>query len=578
MKKYIIGLFILISIGSTLGYFAFKQNMLLDDNVYLDTTASVRNLKILDNTTNILLFSIRHENNLNYSELENVTVRVSDEFDNLRYEALFEEIESSPEMNQATINFEAELRNKQRHISEFINTHKELISANNEFLEASTSNSPINQITRKLSLQSDITSVNINFYRYLENSNAENKQRLNEDIAHIEGMIENYTEDDQTVVYSYIKTLSDIIIYSEESQGHFTAAIDQGTTNALNDFEFSYVNFHNLAIEKANTLRNALSVYGVILLVALMILAFLLRKNYANLEQQVSDRTQEIQQAYTDLQESQEQLIQSEKMASLGEMVAGVAHEINTPLGYVNSNISTIQLNTQDLASVINQVGVIYNEAKLKTRSNKKISSLLSATLKSYAALQNDETIEESQQLLDDSQHGLSEISKLVMSLKDFSRLDRQSTDEVDIHDCINSSLKIATNHIRDNNVDVQCDFGELPNIVCTPSKINQLFLNIITNASQAMKQNGGELRIKTQHNDKNITIAFIDQGMGMDEETSHKMFDPFFTSKPIGEGTGLGMSIAYKIVQSHGGKIQVKSTPDVGTTIAIQLPVKPTN
>lgn len=575
MKKYIISLVILVIIGAALAYLSFNDNKSLDDQVYLDSTVSVRNLKIIDNDLNIELFVVRYENKNFYDGIEGLIVGLSEEFDNLRFEALFEEIESSPELSQAVTHFEKELLEKQKHIEAFVKNHRLLVEANEVFAETARIDSPINQITNKLSLQSDIISVNIHFYRYLENSSEENKNKLNNDIAHIEGMIENYSDDDQSVIYGYIKTLSDIIILSEEMQKHFTLAIIQATGDSLNELASAYVDFHNNAIEQSNTLRNALTIYGVVLLVLLLIFAYLLRKQYSSLEQQVADRTDEIQQAYTELQESQEQLIQSEKMASLGEMVAGVAHEINTPLGYVNSNISTVQLNINDINGTMNKLEALKAEVISPNRNNKRISALLSQTLKSYSELQQDEIFDENKQLLEDSNHGLDEISKLVMSLKDFSRLDRQSTDEVNIHDCIESSLKIATIPIRDNNVTVSKAFATLPNIVCTPSKLNQLFLNIITNASQAMKENGGELTIKTQTKDDNVIITFTDQGIGMDEETAQKMFDPFFTSKPIGEGTGLGMSIAYKIVQAHHGKIQVKSTPNVGTTIAIQLPIK---
>ncbi len=562
-------------IGIALGYLSFTEDKALDDQVYLDSTVSVRNLKIIDNDLNIELFVVRYENKNFYDGIEGLIVGLSEEFDNLRFEALFEEIESSSELSDAVTDFENEWLEKQKHIEAFIKNHRLLIEANAVFAETTKPDSPINQITSKLALESDIISVNIHFYRYLENSSPENKDSLNNDIARILSNVESYEEDDQSVIYGYIRTLSDIIILSEEMQKHFTLAIIQATGDSLNNLASAYVDFHNSAIEQANTLRNALTVYGVVLLILLFIFAYLLRKQYLSLEQQVLDRTEEIQQAYTELQESQEQLIQSEKMASLGEMVAGVAHEINTPLGYVNSNINTVQLNFNDINDTMSKLEALKQEVLSPNRSNKKISALLSSTLKSYNDIQEDEVFDENQQLLDDSNHGLDEISKLVTSLKDFSRLDRQATDEVNIHDCIESSLKIATNPIRENNVTVRRAFATLPNIVCTPSKLNQLFLNIITNAAQAMKEQGGELIIKTQAKGEHIVITFADQGIGMDDETAQKMFDPFFTSKPIGEGTGLGMSIAYKIVQAHNGKIQVKSAPNVGTTIAIQLPVK---
>jgi signal transduction histidine kinase len=575
MKKYILALLLLISIGAVLGYFTVKQNRLLDDEVYLETTASVRNLKLIDNTINILLFTIRHENKTVYADLEIRSIDLSDEFDNLRYDALFEEIESSPELSDATIGFEQALLAKQDAIEKFIRSHQTLIEANQAFYASAKIDSPINQITEKLSLKADIISININFYRYLEDNRQENKDRLNNDIAHIEGMIQNYTDEEKNIIYDYIKTLSNIILASEETQRYFALALEQKTGEALNILEAAYVNFHNIAIEKSTKLRNALIGYGLLLLILVIIFSYLLRKQYLGLEQEVADRTEEIQQAYIELQESQEQLIQSEKMASLGEMVAGVAHEINTPLGYINSNLSTIQLNLNDISHFIQDVDNLNKEARSPTRDKKKLSTLLTTTLKKYSTLKEDGIFDESQQLLEDSTYGLGEISKLVMSLKDFSRLDRQSTDQVDVHDCIENALNIAVNHIKENHVTIIREFAKLPKIVCIPSKLNQLFLNIITNASQAMKEQGGELKITTRFAEESIVVAFTDKGIGMDEATSQKMFDPFFTSKPIGEGTGLGMSIAYKIVDAHGGKIKVKSKPNVGTTVAIQLPIE---
>lgn len=578
MKKYVITLLLLISLGVALAYFTVQQNLQYNEEVYLKTTASIRNLKLIDNNINILLFKIRHQNQSSYDELEQLGFDLNEEFDNLRFEALFEEIEKSTALGTATANFEKALRDKEDNITAFIENNQSLMQANDDFLTSSGPKSPIRQIVKRLSIEEEVNALNIHFYQFLQESTSDNKRRLNNSIAYIGILIDESNEDDQGVVYGYIKTLSDVIINAEETQQFFTEAVNLETTKRLNELEQTYVNYQNRVLEKSGDLQIALIIYGFVLLATLIFFAFLLWRHYQNLEQEVADRTEEIAQAYDDLKESQEQLIQSEKMASLGEMVAGVAHEINTPLGYVNSNVDTVKLNFQDMEEILSSLHAIYKEARSPQRSNKKISQLLSATLKQYIQIRKDEVMDESHQLLDDSCHGLQEISKLVTSLKDFARLDRQATDEVDIHDCIDSSLKIATNHIRENNVTVVQEFAELPNIVCTPSKLNQLFLNIITNACQAMKNDGGNLTVKTRLLDNSVVITFADQGVGMDEETVQKMFDPFFTSKPIGEGTGLGMSIAYKIVQAHKGKIQVKSTPGVGTTIAIQLPIDISN
>ena len=575
MKKYIIGLTILIAIGIALAYLSYKESQSLDDDVYVNTTLSIRNLQTINNNLDITLFNTRY-NNKDDNAIAIMTETLSEEFDNLRFEALFEEIESNNDLQQATTEFENVWLTKLDNIDLFVSNHRLLSEANNTIIDSTKIDSEINKISHIHALQEKIIATTVHFYRYLNNSHTENKTQLNNDISNILNTIEEYTEEDQSIIYGYIKTLTDIILLTEETEKYFSLATQNDTELMLNALASTYVNFQNNNIENANVIRQALTIYGVVLLILLIIFAYLLRQHYLSLEQQVADRTEEIQLAYTELQESQEQLIQSEKMASLGEMVAGVAHEINTPLGYVNSNISTIQLNLNDINDSLSSLNELKHEVTSSHRDNKKISSLLMKALKTYSAIQQDEAFEESQQLLDDSSHGLSEISQLVMSLKDFSRLDRQSTDEVDIHDSIDNALKIATNPIRENLVTVIKEYANLPRIVCMPSKLNQLFLNIITNASQAMALNGGELRIKTHHNDTHIAIAFSDQGIGMDEETVQKMFDPFFTSKPIGEGTGLGMSIAYKIVEAHQGKIQVKSKPNIGTTIAIQLPIQP--
>jgi signal transduction histidine kinase len=306
----------------------------------------------------------------------------------------------------------------------------------------------------------------------------------------------------------------------------------------------------------------------------LIFFGYTIWKNYTLLEQQVADRTEEIKSAYEELRESRELLIQNEKMASLGQMVAGVAHEINTPLGYVTSNVDTLKLNLSDLGELTSKLHELSAESKADTPDPSLAATPIVELINIYTELEANELIDESQQLLDDGIFGLKEISKLVVSLKDFSRLDRQATESIDIHNCLESSLTIASNPIKENDVSVVREFGKLPKISCLPSKLNQLFLNIITNACQAMHQQAGDLTIRTSSDNGEIRIDFIDQGVGMDEQTQQKMFDPFFTSKEIGQGTGLGLSIAYKIIEAHKGRIEVSSILNEGTSIAVILPI----
>ena len=216
----------------------------------------------------------------------------------------------------------------------------------------------------------------------------------------------------------------------------------------------------------------------------------------------------------------------------------------------------------------------VYTAVVKPKKSNIEITKRLNQTLRTYKETEATELVLESTQLLEDGLYGLSEISKLVISLKDFSRLDRKATEQVDINECIESTLTIASNNIAESNVTVDKQLGEIPKIACFPSKLNQLFLNIITNACQAMKESGGSLEVRSELTDAGIRIVVKDDGVGMDQETKQQMFDPFFTSKEIGEGTGLGMSIAYKIVEAHNGTIEVTSELNEGTEISIILPI----
>jgi len=498
----------------------------------LQTTESIRSLQTLDKNLRLLLNQSRFNLKFDHDQLSELNYQISEEFDNLRFDALFEEIEQSPELSAAVSAFEEKFADR------------------DEKLEA--------YIEGNLSISQNLVTTRELFNTLDQNDNVRTQS------AFLKSLAANKTTLLDLALGNDLK--SDLAVAPLEEE------LDAELTNSIEQYRTAISSIKEL--HPANALRNGLIAYGLALLVALFFFGYQIRKNFLYLEQQVADRTAEIETAYDDLKESQEQLIQSEKMASLGQMVAGVAHEINTPLGYVNSNVSTLKLNLTDLSEVMSDVKSLMAAVQLRNRDNDDITRKLVKTLRSYKRVEAPELMDESNQLLEDGSYGLSEISKLVTSLKDFARLDRKSTEQIDVHDCIESSLTIASNHIRDNNVTIVRDFNELPKITCFPSKLNQLFLNVITNACQAMKENGGELTVRSQQVDSEIHLQFEDQGTGMDEETQQKMFDPFFTSKDIGEGTGLGLSIAYKIIEAHNGRIEVNSVPDKGTRFSIILPI----
>lgn len=581
MKKYALILSLLVLIGLALTTRFFTQETQLDNEVFIETTKSIRNLQSLDKNLLLLIYQSRYNSEFDNDELIQTHERISEEFDNLRYEALFSEIENSVKINNAIMKFDDHFRSRQETLQNYIQNNMAISESliNISLLTYQLSDESDNNIAiaaQSVNLQALIAKINALIYDFVIGENLQ-ETALKSDrnkLVELSTQIEfNNSEKASQLLGIFIQDIDTVLNNFEPAQQQFIQLNSLNSSQLLDAIEDQYSNYHNEAITFSKQFRTALLAYGLCLLVALLFFAWQIRKNYLHLGQQVSDRTKEIKLAYDDLQESQEQLIQSEKMASLGQMVAGVAHEINTPLGYVTSNVEILKVNFKDVQSIINMLGETSDEIRKENRNNKLISQKINKMVNTYVQMEADIVADESVQLLNDGSYGLAEISKLVSSLKDFARIDRQSTEQIDIHTCLDNSVTIASNHIKDNDIKVIKEYSDLAKISCFPSKVNQLFLNIITNACQAMKDTGDTLTISTHKSGDNIMIQFQDQGCGMDENTQQKMFDPFFTSKDIGDGTGLGMSIAYKIIEAHNGKINVESEVGKGTTIDVLLP-----
>jgi signal transduction histidine kinase len=271
------------------------------------------------------------------------------------------------------------------------------------------------------------------------------------------------------------------------------------------------------------------------------------------------------------LKSSQSRLIQSEKMASLGQMVAGVAHEINTPLGYVNSNVELARNFVQQIQQTITTSHQLVTALLDGTADDKTIGRLIQATNTQTHQVIHEGLLTDLDTLFDDSLHGLNQISELVVSLRNFSRIDHATISCVSLNDCIENALTIGRNIIK-QKAEIERHFDEDVEIECVASQINQVLLNILTNAAQAIT-GFGSIKITTRSHPLYIDIHIRDNGCGMNETTRKKIFDPFFTTKAVGEGTGLGLSISYQIIQQHKGVIEVKSVVGKGTEFIIRLP-----
>ncbi|MFZ2268118.1 MAG: ATP-binding protein [Azonexus sp.] len=305
------------------------------------------------------------------------------------------------------------------------------------------------------------------------------------------------------------------------------------------------------------------------------------------LEKQVRERTRELEVALRDnesinralqrekeeqrvlirqLEDAHNQLLQSEKLASIGQLAAGVAHEINNPIGFVNSNLGTLKGYVAKLLGLIDAIPA-------------RLEPLLANDPGARASLQElcrqadlDFIREDIPSLITESIDGTSRVRKIVQDLRDFSRTGDISLEWADLHSGLESTLNVVWNEIK-YKAEIVRDYGSLPKVRCRPSQINQVFMNLLVNAAQAIAQRG-TITLRSGCTGDQVWVAISDTGSGIAPEIQARIFDPFFTTKAVGKGTGLGLSLSYGIIEKHGGSIKVDSTVGQGTTFTILLPI----
>ncbi len=296
---------------------------------------------------------------------------------------------------------------------------------------------------------------------------------------------------------------------------------------------------------------------------------------YETLEEKVRERTSEvvqqkekIEKALLKLQTAQAQLVESEKMASLGQLTAGIAHEINNPINFVTSSVGALKIDFQELKEL--------TEMLSETDDAEEALRILKKAQEFSREIDKDFLLVEIGQLIESIQEGANRTAEIVGELRNFSRLDDDAIKFVDLHTGLDSTLMLLKNKIS-NRIEIVKDYGDIPQVQCLPGKINQVFVNILSNGIQAMEGNEGErvITIKTSREGGQVLVSIKDNGHGMSLEVQSKIFDPFFTTKDVGEGTGLGLSVSYGIVQRHHGKIRVKSAPGEGSEFIIYLPIE---
>ena len=302
-----------------------------------------------------------------------------------------------------------------------------------------------------------------------------------------------------------------------------------------------------------------------------------LRRLTKNLEQQVAQRTSELNRALQALQSSQLQLVQSEKMSALGNLVAGIAHEINNPLGFVNGNVNHIEEYTQDLLGLLDLYQQHYPQP-------------IDAIQAEEEAIDLDYLREDLPKLIRSTQEGIKRITNISTSLRTFSRADSDRPIPFNLHDGIDSTLLILKHRLKANQtrpeIEVITNYGLIPKVECFAGQLNQVFMNILANAIDAIdefllnektnqKKRNGKIHIHTELLNRSVMIRIKDNALGMSEEVKARIFDHLFTTKGVGKGTGLGLAIARQIVtEKHNGSIEVNSTLGQGSEFIITLPV----
>ena len=302
-----------------------------------------------------------------------------------------------------------------------------------------------------------------------------------------------------------------------------------------------------------------------------------LRELNRSLENKVNERTQalsdknaELENANKHLKETQQQLLQAEKMASVGQLAAGVAHEINNPIGFVSSNLSTLKDYLSLFQILLDMAKKLHSDG-----ATEALKARVDELQAFYAQHDLDFIGEDIGPLIDESAEGLQRVSEIVKGLKIFSRIDSEESQWYDLNHCLNTTLTMVNNKLK-YICKVEKQFADLPKVYFNLGKLTQVFTNLLINAGQAIEVTGkqGVINIATIREGDFVKVRIQDTGCGISQENLEKLFNPFFTTKPEGQGTGLGLSITYGIIQEHGGQIQVSSTPGEGSIFELALPI----
>ena len=295
-----------------------------------------------------------------------------------------------------------------------------------------------------------------------------------------------------------------------------------------------------------------------------------------HLEQAVQQRTWEIeeQKNYLEdtlarLQEAHAQLLQADKMASIGQLAAGVAHEINNPIGFISSNLNSLGEYVEDFKQVLGAYQELQQDC---LQGHADVTAKAEEVRQVCEKVDIEYVISDLASLITESVEGTQRVRRIVADLRDFSHVDAPDVGEEDINELLDKTINVAWNELK-YKTEVVKEYGDIPAVSCYGGKLGQVFLNLLVNAAHAIKEHG-TITVRTGQEGDQVWIEVADTGCGIPPENLKRIFDPFFTTKDVGKGTGMGLHLAYGIIERHGGRIKVRSTVGEGTTFRVELPL----
>jgi len=372
---------------------------------------------------------------------------------------------------------------------------------------------------------------------------------------YLKGKVENVSEEEES---AYLREYSRSLVDSLESKVEELKGLNEGLEKRVAE-RTRELETSNAKLEERNReLREKQKIIGES------------QREQEELISEMWKQKVELEKTLDNLGRTQGQLLHSEKMASIGQLAAGVAHEINNPIGFIASNVGILGDYMEDLKGLI----TLYEKGcKEICADNEGLSVFYKEIVAYKEEIDYRFIMGDTEKIVDETREGTERVVKIIEDLKNFSHVDQAEKKHMDINLGIESTLSIVNNELKYKAKLVK-EYGDIPLVECFPQQINQVFMNLLVNASQAIKEQG-EIRVKTSIEGEKVVVRISDTGNGIAPEVMNRIFDPFFTTKPVGKGTGLGLSISYEIIKKHGGHIGVESEVGKGTTFSVELPAR---